>query len=43
MNTTTIDQAAETVVTQVLALSKDEPFLILINPDRDVYKIRMAL
>lgn len=43
MNTTTIDQAADTVVTQVLALSKDEQFLILTNPDGDVYEISMAL
>jgi leucyl aminopeptidase (aminopeptidase T) len=43
MNTTTLAQAAETVATQVLALSPGEQFLILTNPDGDVYEISMAL
>lgn len=43
MKNSQLSQAAETVVSQVLAISPDEQFLILTNPDGDVYDISMAL
>lgn len=43
MNKTALEQAAQTVVSQVLAVSPEDQFLILTNPDGDVYTISMAL
>lgn len=43
MDTHDLAQAAQTVISQVLALSPEDQFLILTNPDGDVYTISMAL
>ncbi|HHU36217.1 MAG TPA: aminopeptidase [Treponema sp.] len=43
MSNIPLDKAAATVVTEVLAITPDDQFLILTNPTGDVYEISMAL